>query len=44
MMRGHLKQAIANKENGNNSLTQAHIQHPIAEIYDFIEVGTWYCG
>ena len=38
MMKGHLEQAIANKENGNNSLTQAHIQHPIAEIYDFIEV------
>jgi hypothetical protein len=38
MMKGHLEQAIANKENGNNSLTQAHILHPIAEIYDFIEV------
>ena len=37
MMKGHLEQAIANKENGNNSLTQAHILHPIAEIYDFIE-------
>jgi hypothetical protein len=27
-----------NKENGNNTLTQAHIQHPIVEIYDAIEV------
>lgn len=37
-MKGHLEQAIVNKENGNNTLTQAHIQHPIVEIYDAIEV------
>ena len=36
-MKGHLEQAILNKENGNNTLTQAHILHPIVEIYDFIE-------
>jgi hypothetical protein len=36
-MKGHLEQAIENKENGNNSLTRAHILHPIVEIYDFIE-------
>jgi hypothetical protein len=36
-MKGHLEQAIVNKENGNNMLTQAHIQHPIVEIYDAIE-------
>lgn len=36
-MKGHLEQAVQNKENGNNSLTQAHILHPIVEIYDFIE-------
>jgi hypothetical protein len=36
-MKGHLEQAVINKENGNNTLTQAHIQHPIVEIYDSIE-------
>ena len=36
-MKGHLEQAIVNKENGNNTLTQAHIQHPIVEIYDAIQ-------
>ena len=36
-MKGHLEQAIMNKEDGNNTLTQAHILHPIVEIYDFIE-------
>jgi hypothetical protein len=36
-MKGHLEQAIVNKENGNNTLTQAYIQHPIVEIYDAIE-------
>ena len=36
-MKGHLLQAVENKENGNNSLTRAHILHPIVEIYDFIE-------
>lgn len=37
-MKGHLEQAVVNKENGNNTLTQAHIQHPIVEIYDAIQV------
>ncbi|HKQ20423.1 MAG TPA: hypothetical protein VJS91_00160 [Nitrososphaeraceae archaeon] len=37
-MKGHLEQAVVNKENGNNTLTQAHIQHPIVEIYDTIQV------
>ncbi|HZA70505.1 MAG TPA: hypothetical protein VE548_12470 [Nitrososphaeraceae archaeon] len=37
-MKGHLEQAVVNKENGNNTLTQAHIQHPIVEIYDVIQV------
>jgi hypothetical protein len=36
-MKGHLEQAIMNKEDGNNTLTRAHISHPIVEIYDFIE-------
>ncbi len=36
-MKGHLEKAVENKENGNNSLTQAHILHPLVEIYDFIE-------
>ena len=36
-MKGHLEQAIVNKENGNNTLAQAYIQHPIVEIYDAIE-------
>lgn len=36
-MKGHLEQAILNKEDGNNTLTRAHILHPIVEIYDFIE-------
>ena len=38
MMKGHLEQAVANKENGNNNLTLAHVLHPIAELYDLIEV------
>lgn len=37
-MKGHLEQAVANKENGNNSLTLAHVLHPIAELYDLIEI------
>ena len=36
-MKGHLEQAIINKEDRNNTLSQAHILHPIVEIYDFIE-------
>ena len=37
-MKGHLEQAVANKENGNDTLTLAHILHPIEELYDLIEV------
>ena len=36
-MKGHLEQAVANKENGNNTLTLAHVLHPIEELYDLIE-------
>jgi hypothetical protein len=36
-IKGHLEQAVANKENGNDTLTLAHVLHPIAEIYDLIE-------
>jgi hypothetical protein len=36
-MKGHLEQAILNKDDGNNTLTRAHILYPIVEIYDFIE-------
>lgn len=38
LMRGHLEQALVNKEIGNNSLSRAHISHSITEVYDFIEV------
>jgi hypothetical protein len=37
-MKGHLEQAVANKESGNDTLTLAHVLHPIAELYDLIEV------
>lgn len=37
-MKGHLEQAVANKENRNDTLTLAHVLHPIAELYDLIEV------
>ena len=38
LMKGHLEQALVNKEIGNNSLSRAHISHSIMEVYDFIEV------
>jgi hypothetical protein len=38
LMKGHLEQALVNKEIGNNSLSRAHISHSIMEIYDFIEI------
>jgi hypothetical protein len=34
---GHLDQALINKESGNNSLAQAHVLHPIEEVYSSIE-------
>ncbi|MDQ5869389.1 MAG: hypothetical protein M3530_06630, partial [Thermoproteota archaeon] len=37
-MKGHLEQAVANKKEGNDTLTLAHVLHPIAELYDLIEV------
>jgi hypothetical protein len=36
-IRGHLDQALINKESGNNSLAQAHTLHPIEEVYSSIE-------
>jgi len=38
MMKGHLEQAVANKNDGNDTLTLAHVLHRIAELYDLIEV------
>lgn len=37
-IRGHLQQAVANKEMGNTTLAKAHTLHPIEEIYSSIEV------
>jgi hypothetical protein len=36
-IRGHLDQALINKQSGNNTLAQAHVLHPIEEIYSNIE-------
>jgi hypothetical protein len=36
-IRGHLDQALINKESGNNSLAVAHVLHPIEEVYSSIE-------
>ena len=36
-IRGHLEQALINKESGNNTLAQAHSLHPIEEVYSTIE-------
>jgi hypothetical protein len=36
-IRGHLEQALINKESGNNTLAQAHSLHPIEEVYSSIE-------
>jgi len=36
-IRGHLDQALINKESGNNALAQAHSLHPIEEVYSSIE-------
>jgi hypothetical protein len=36
-IRGHLDQALVNKESGNNTLTEAHTLHPIEEVYSGIE-------
>lgn len=36
-IRGHLHQAVINKESGNNTLAEAHTLHPIAEVYSSIE-------
>jgi hypothetical protein len=36
-IRGHLDQALINKESGNNTLAQTHSFHPIEEVYSSIE-------
>jgi hypothetical protein len=36
-IRGHLEQAIINKQSGNNTLAQAHVLHPIAEIFSKVQ-------
>jgi hypothetical protein len=36
-IRGHLNQALINKESGNNTLAQTHSLHPIEEVYSSIE-------
>src|SRR5215216_5011687 len=36
-IRGHLDQALFNKESGNNTLAQTHTLHPIEEVYSSIE-------
>ena len=36
-IRGHLNQALVNKESGNNTLAQIHSLHPIEEVYSTIE-------
>src|SRR5215475_12286442 len=36
-VKGHIEQALANKQAGNNTLALAHTLHPIAEIYANIE-------
>lgn len=35
-MKGHIHQALINKEQGNDSLSIAHTLHPIAEVYSLI--------
>ncbi len=37
-IKGHLDQALINKESGNNTLAQAHVLHPIDEVYSNIQV------
>jgi hypothetical protein len=36
-IRGHLHQALINKESENNTLAEAHTLHPIEEVYSSIE-------
>lgn len=36
-IRGHLYEALINKESGNGTLALAHVLHPIEEIYSSIE-------
>src|SRR5919107_1312582 len=36
-IRGHLDQALINKESGNSTLAQTHVLHPIEEVYSSIE-------
>ena len=36
-MRGHLAQALANKQANNTELAAAHAGHPVHEVYSLIE-------
>ncbi len=36
-IKGHLEQAVANKQAGNNELATAHAGHPVAEVYSLIK-------
>jgi hypothetical protein len=36
-IKGHLEQAAANKQAGNNELAIAHAGHPVEEVYSLIE-------
>ncbi|HEX7032597.1 MAG TPA: hypothetical protein VF172_06325 [Nitrososphaera sp.] len=36
-IRGHLAQAVANKQSGNSELAIAHAGHPVSEVYALIE-------
>ena len=36
-IRGHLAQALANKQAGNTELAVAHASHPVEEVYSLIE-------
>src|SRR5215210_1402636 len=36
-IKGHLDQALINKESGNNTLAQIHTLHPVEEVYSSIE-------
>jgi hypothetical protein len=36
-IRGHLQQAIANKQAGNTTLAIAHASHPIAEVFELMK-------
>lgn len=37
MIKGHMAQAVANKENNDSGLAKAHATHPIAEHYQVLQ-------